>query len=57
MDEGNVIHFTRGEGQEIGTGTGLDHVIGSSLPQHPLDNPCPICSVINQRVMESSLLV
>ena len=44
MDEGNVIHFTRGEGQEIGTGTGLDHVIGSSLPQHPLDNPCPICS-------------
>ncbi|KAK9987339.1 hypothetical protein SO802_032290 [Lithocarpus litseifolius] len=44
VDEGNVIHFTRGEGQEIGTGTGLDHVIGSSLPQHPLDNPCPICS-------------
>ena len=44
MDEGNVIHFNVVEGQEIGTGTGLDHVIGSSLPQHPLDNPCPICS-------------
>ncbi|XP_030955947.1 uncharacterized protein LOC115978061 [Quercus lobata] len=44
VDKGNVIHFTRGEGQEIGTGTGLDHIIGSSLPQHPLDNPCPICS-------------
>ncbi|KAK4539865.1 hypothetical protein RGQ29_031873 [Quercus rubra] len=33
VDEGNVIHFT-----------GLDRIIGSSLPQHPLDNPCPICS-------------
>ncbi|KAF3973289.1 hypothetical protein ACB098_01G195800 [Castanea mollissima] len=43
VDKGNVIHFTRGEGQEIGTGTGLDHIIGSSVPQHPLDNPCPIC--------------
>ena len=43
VDNGNVIHFTQGEGQEIGTGTGLDRIIGSSLPQHPLDNPCPIC--------------
>ncbi|KAK4580736.1 hypothetical protein RGQ29_024402 [Quercus rubra] len=28
VDEGNVIHFTRGEGQEIGTVTGLDHSDG-----------------------------
>uniref|UniRef100_A0A7N2KWK9 LRAT domain-containing protein n=1 Tax=Quercus lobata TaxID=97700 RepID=A0A7N2KWK9_QUELO len=43
VNKGCVIHFTRGEGQKIGTGTGLDHIIGSSLTQHPLDNPCPIC--------------
>ncbi|KAL0015180.1 hypothetical protein SO802_002249 [Lithocarpus litseifolius] len=44
VDAGNVIHFTRGEGQETGTGTVLDRFIGSSLPQRrPLDDPCPIC--------------
>ncbi|KAF3973295.1 hypothetical protein CMV_003281 [Castanea mollissima] len=44
VNEGNVIHFTRGEGQETGTGTVLDRFIGSSLPQRcPLDNPCLIC--------------
>ncbi|KAL0015184.1 hypothetical protein SO802_002253 [Lithocarpus litseifolius] len=49
VNEGNVIHFTRGEGQEIGTGTGLDHIIGSSLPQQPSDNPCPICGDESRR--------
>ncbi|KAM4131715.1 hypothetical protein ACJW30_01G196200 [Castanea mollissima] len=49
VDKGNVIHFTQGDGQEIGTGTGLDHIIGSSLPQHPLDNPCPICGDESRR--------
>ncbi|XP_030955940.1 protein LEAD-SENSITIVE 1-like [Quercus robur] len=44
VDAGNVIHFTRGEGQETGTGTVLDRFIGSSLPQQcPLDDPCSIC--------------
>ena len=45
VDAGNVIHFTRGEGQETGTGTVLDRFIDFSLPrQRPLDDPCPICS-------------
>ncbi|XP_041004263.1 protein LEAD-SENSITIVE 1-like [Juglans microcarpa x Juglans regia] len=43
VGEGNVIHFTRGPGQEIGTGTVLDRIIFSSSPSHVLDNPCPIC--------------
>lgn len=38
-----VIHFTRGAGQEIGTGTVLDRIIFSSSPSHPSDNPCPKC--------------
>ncbi|XP_050269968.1 protein LEAD-SENSITIVE 1-like [Quercus robur] len=49
VDAGNVIHFLRGEGQEIGTGTALDNIIGSSLPHHPLDNPCPICGDESRR--------
>ncbi|XP_050269964.1 protein LEAD-SENSITIVE 1-like isoform X1 [Quercus robur] len=49
VNKGNVIHFTRGEGQEIGTGTALDNIIGSSLPQHPLENPCPICGDESRR--------
>ncbi|KAF3973293.1 hypothetical protein ACB098_01G196100 [Castanea mollissima] len=46
VDAGNVIHFTREEGQETGTGTVLDRFIDFSLlpRQRPLDNPCPICS-------------
>ena len=45
VDAGNVIHFTRGEGQETGTGTVLDRFIDFSLPrQRPLDDPCQICS-------------
>uniref|UniRef100_A0A803Q2D2 LRAT domain-containing protein n=1 Tax=Cannabis sativa TaxID=3483 RepID=A0A803Q2D2_CANSA len=38
-----VIHFTRGGGQEIGTGTVLDRFIFSSSPSHSEDNPCPRC--------------
>ncbi|XP_038697159.1 uncharacterized protein LOC119994444 [Tripterygium wilfordii] len=37
-----VIHFTRGAGQEIGTGTVLDRVIFSSSAQTS-GNPCPKC--------------
>ncbi|XAR73640.1 hypothetical protein NMG60_11007678 [Bertholletia excelsa] len=40
---GKVIHFTRGAGQEIGTGTFLDRLILSSSPSHSSDNPCPQC--------------
>ncbi|TXG69829.1 hypothetical protein EZV62_004764 [Acer yangbiense] len=43
VGEGKVIHFTRGAGQEIGTGTFLDRIIFSSSPAHPSDNPCPRC--------------
>lgn len=43
MGEGKVIHFTRGAGQEIGTGTVLDRFIFSSSPSNSLDNPCPRC--------------
>ncbi|XP_059644866.1 protein LEAD-SENSITIVE 1-like [Cornus florida] len=43
VGDGKVIHFTRAAGQEIGTGTVLDHILFSSSPSHPLDNPCPRC--------------
>lgn len=43
VGEGMVIHFTRGAGQEIGTGTVLDKLLLSSSPARPLDNPCPKC--------------
>lgn len=39
----NVIHFTRGAGQEIGTGTVLDKFLFSSSPSNPSDTPCPRC--------------
>ncbi|CAM8945136.1 unnamed protein product [Rhodiola kirilowii] len=41
--DGKVIHFTRGAGQGIGTGTALDKFIFSSSPSHNPDNPCPDC--------------
>ncbi|KAM1431319.1 hypothetical protein ACFX2I_047285 [Malus domestica] len=41
--EGKVIHFTRGAGQETGTGTVLDRFLLSSSPSHSSDNPCPNC--------------
>ncbi|KAJ7959997.1 NC domain-containing family protein [Quillaja saponaria] len=43
VGDGKVIHFTRGAGQEIGTGTVLDRIIFSSSPSHPSDSPCPRC--------------
>ncbi|KAK3026128.1 hypothetical protein RJ639_042571 [Escallonia herrerae] len=43
VGDGKVIHFTRGAGQEIGTGTVLDRVIFSSSPSHSSENPCPSC--------------
>lgn len=38
-----MVHFTRGGGQEIGTGTVLDRVIFSSSPSNAVGNPCPNC--------------
>ncbi|KAF8097936.1 hypothetical protein N665_0279s0065 [Sinapis alba] len=43
VGDGKVIHFTRGGGLEIGTGTILDKIIVSSVPHHGGDNPCPDC--------------
>ncbi|KAL8532221.1 hypothetical protein ACS0TY_008719 [Phlomoides rotata] len=43
VGDGYVIHFTRGAGQEIGTGTVLDRYIFSSSPSNSLDFPCPSC--------------
>ncbi|XP_031474171.1 protein LEAD-SENSITIVE 1 [Nymphaea colorata] len=43
VGDDKVIHFTRGEGQEMGTGTVLDILLVSSSlnPRHP---PCPNCA-------------
>ena len=42
--DGKVIHFTRGPGQEIGTGTFLDNVIfSSSISPDRSQCPCPVC--------------
>lgn len=38
-----VIHFTRGAGQEIGTGTVLDRYIFSSSPSNSTNTPCARC--------------
>ncbi|XP_065850797.1 protein LEAD-SENSITIVE 1 [Euphorbia lathyris] len=43
IGDGKVIHFTRGGGHEIGTGTVLDRVIFSWSPSNSADNPCPNC--------------
>jgi len=41
---GKVIHFTRGAGQEVGTGTVLDSVIFSSSTSSDHSRPpCPVC--------------
>ncbi|XP_071724504.1 protein LEAD-SENSITIVE 1 [Rutidosis leptorrhynchoides] len=42
VGDGKVVHFTRGGGLEMGTGTVLDHVILSSAPPRS-DVPCPQC--------------
>ncbi|XP_074307392.1 protein LEAD-SENSITIVE 1-like [Silene latifolia] len=42
--DGKVIHFTRGPGQEAGTGTVLDRVIFSSSASSDKSRPpCPVC--------------
>lgn len=41
--DGKVIHFTRGAGHEIGTGTILDRYIFSSSPSNSSNAPCPQC--------------
>ncbi|CAH2072619.1 unnamed protein product [Thlaspi arvense] len=41
--DAKVIHFTRGGGLEIGTGTYLDKIIVSSVPNHGGDKPCLDC--------------
>ncbi|KAK9672131.1 hypothetical protein RND81_12G078900 [Saponaria officinalis] len=45
VDDGKVIHFTRGPGQEVGTGTVLDRFIFSSSPasSDKSRDPCPVC--------------
>ncbi|GAB2265516.1 hypothetical protein Dimus_000566 [Dionaea muscipula] len=42
VGEGRVIHFTRAAGQEVGTGTALDHVIFSSSAKRA-GPPCEVC--------------
>ncbi|ERN03222.1 hypothetical protein AMTRI_Chr02g220340 [Amborella trichopoda] len=42
VSEDKVIHFTRGAGQEIGTGTILDRLLLSSSPVRS-DTPCEKC--------------
>ncbi|KAL6009019.1 hypothetical protein ACLOJK_022246 [Asimina triloba] len=41
IGDGKVIHFTRGAGQEVGTGTILDNVLFSS--SSPSGAPCEVC--------------
>ncbi|VFQ93524.1 unnamed protein product [Cuscuta campestris] len=41
VGNGEVIHFTQGAGQEVGTGTILDSLIVSSSPSP--NSPCPVC--------------
>ncbi|XP_039160352.1 uncharacterized protein LOC120289483 isoform X2 [Eucalyptus grandis] len=43
IGEGKVIHFTRGAGHEIGTGTVLDRINSSSSLYPPVGIQCQIC--------------
>lgn len=43
MGDDKVIHFTRGRGQEVGTGTVLDFILVSSGPNRT-QIPCPNCT-------------
>eukprot|EP00252_Welwitschia_mirabilis_P012786 TRINITY_DN2828_c0_g3_i1.p1 TRINITY_DN2828_c0_g3~~TRINITY_DN2828_c0_g3_i1.p1 ORF type:complete len:243 (-),score=16.69 TRINITY_DN2828_c0_g3_i1:106-834(-) len=45
MGDGSVIHFTRGRGEELGTGTVLDVLLMSSGPSHTVED----CQNCNQR--------
>ncbi|CAN1160782.1 Protein LEAD-SENSITIVE 1 [Linum perenne] len=53
IGDGTVIHFTPGQGQEIGTNTHLNRYMFSSCPPPPTtdDEPCPNCpdEHLNQR--------
>lgn len=42
VGDDKVIHFTRGRGQEVGTGTVLDYILVSSGPTRS-QIPCPVC--------------
>ncbi|CAA3033012.1 Hypothetical predicted protein [Olea europaea subsp. europaea] len=48
VGNGIVIHFTRGPGQEIGTGTVLDRFVFGSSPSDPSKPPCPICGDLSK---------
>lgn len=43
VGDDKVIHFTRGRGQEVGTGTVIDIILVSSAPKQR-DTPCPVCN-------------
>ncbi|XP_068659214.1 protein LEAD-SENSITIVE 1 [Aristolochia californica] len=43
IGDNKVIHFTRGRGQEVGTGTVLDVLLVSSEPKRS-EVPCPACA-------------
>ncbi|CAN6811366.1 unnamed protein product [Brassica oleracea var. botrytis] len=43
VGNGEVIHFTCGGGLGTRTGTSVDNIIVSSVPNHGGDNPCPNC--------------
>ncbi|KAJ6815823.1 uncharacterized protein M6B38_325855 [Iris pallida] len=43
VGDNKVIHFTRGRGEEVGTGTVLDLLLKSSGPKRS-QTPCPTCS-------------
>ncbi|KAG9460045.1 hypothetical protein H6P81_004553 [Aristolochia fimbriata] len=42
IGDDKVIHFTRGGGQEVGTGTAIDRFLFSSS-NGSADQPCPVC--------------
>lgn len=45
VGEGKVIHFTRGEGQELGTGTFVDGLLTSSRSSPHSVGPCQKCGL------------
>ena len=44
-----MIHFTRGQDEETGTGTSLDKLLGSSLPPSRNKTPCQKCGTNNEK--------
>ncbi|MCO5548914.1 hypothetical protein L7F22_002376 [Adiantum nelumboides] len=45
VGDDSVIHFTRGQGVETGTGTCLDKIFSSSLSPSQTSSPCTKCAV------------